>query len=95
MATATNSLAHHTPSRTEALVQTFLDPRSQIGPLGKPAGVLLEREDLVRVIGEIEPKGQERFVDKVDQVRLPDGRFFPPAVPSSYTHIGVHGYRPT
>ena len=65
----------------ETPVQTFLNSSLPDGLLSQEAGNLLADVDgLIQAVREMGPEDEERFVDKVDRVRLPDYRSCSPSV---------------
>lgn len=79
MTRTTETPTCRTSTRTESPVEAILNPYARIGQLSQLAGTLLTNDyDLVQAVKGITPKDQERVVEKIDLVRLPDG---PPFLP--------------
>lgn len=68
MAATTEHFPGHIPPKANALVQTLLDPHVQDAQLSQEVGIWLGREDLKRLVGEIDPEDQKRLIDRIGQV---------------------------
>ena len=69
MAKATKDSTRQDPVQLEAMVREFLNSNAPTERLRELARLLLTNGDILRVIRELTPEDQGRFVDKVDQVR--------------------------
>ena len=69
MAKATKDSTRQDPVQLEAMVREFLNGNTPTERLRELARLLLTNGDILRVIRELTPEDQGRFVDKVDQVR--------------------------
>ena len=69
MARATKDSTRQDPVQLEAMVREFLNSNAPTERLRELARLLLTNGDILRVIRELTPEDQGRFVDKVDQVR--------------------------
>ena len=73
------------PSQDETPIHAFLDLPN--GQLSREAGNLLADGDrLLRTIRKMELRDQERLLNKVDQVFLPDYRSCSPFIFSNHPH---------
>ena len=69
MTEPTDNSTFHNRTQLEPRIQKFLNSPRSVARLRKMAGSLFAEEDLLRLVQASTPEDQERFVEKVDEVR--------------------------
>jgi len=69
MTEPTDNSTLYSRTRPEPRIQKFLNSSWPVARLRKKAGSLLAEEDILRLVQASTPEDQERFVEKVDEVR--------------------------